>query len=86
MLPPFKIRNLRHSSSSPPSTRASSACSREPLVRISAPEYDQTVSRHPDATLKYIDDDDCDVITVNIDYLIRASCILVDSNPGRDLA
>ncbi len=33
-------------------------------VRISAPEYDATLSDHPEATLKYVDEEDGDIITV----------------------
>lgn len=69
MLPPFHIRNLRPSSLL--------TASQDTLVRINAPCYDETISRHPAATLKYYDEDDGDLITVgsllpeNL-YLLRA--------------
>ena len=56
MLPPFHIRNLQPSSLP--------KASRDTLVRITAPCYDETISSHPAATLKYFDEDDGDVITV----------------------
>lgn len=56
MLPPFHIRNLRPSSL-PTATQ-------DTLVRINAPCYDETISSHPAATLKYYDEEDGDIITV----------------------
>lgn len=68
MLPPFTIRNLRRPSTSPlqPICDATvGANSHDAIVRISAPEYDFTVSRHPEAILQYFDEDDCDTITAS---------------------
>lgn len=56
MLPPFHIRNLRPSSLL--------TASQDTLVRINAPCYDETISSHPAATLKYYDEEDGDLITV----------------------
>lgn len=56
MLPPFHIRNLW----SLPKD------SQETLVRINAPYYDDTISHNPAATLRYLDEDDGDLITVAI--------------------
>lgn len=56
MLPPFHIRNLQPSSLP--------KAFRDTLVQINAPCYDETISSHPAATLKYLDDDDGDLITV----------------------
>lgn len=57
MLPPFQIRNLR--SPIQPNTSAT----QDNLVRVSAPGYDQTISNHPSATLKY-QDEERDTITI----------------------
>ena len=59
MLPPFHIRNLQ-----PSSVPKESQESQDTLVRIKAPCYDETISTHPAATLKYYDEDDGDLITV----------------------
>ncbi|KAI9876548.1 MAG: hypothetical protein M1830_006240 [Pleopsidium flavum] len=70
MLPPFRIRNLRQSNSSADRNghggglTAVAAPNHHAIVQVSAPEYDATVSRHPEATLKYMDEDDGEVITV----------------------
>ena len=67
MLPPFQLRNIKPSSSTSPRASQSlleSSSSHEHLVEITAPEYDSTVSDHPEATLKYVDDDDGEVVTV----------------------
>jgi len=70
MLPPFRIRNLRPSNSSADRnahgerSTALEAPNHHSIVQVSAPEYDATVSRHPEATLKYMDEDDGEVITV----------------------
>lgn len=75
MLPPFRIRNLRQSQSS--EERHTQHWLQTPLaepshhaiVQVSAPEYDEAICRHPEATLKYLDDDDGEVITVRSSML-----------------
>ena len=58
MLKPFKIRNLDE-------IRVSDeAGKRDGVVQLSAPEYDNTVSNHPEAALMYLDEDDGETITV----------------------
>ena len=67
MLPSFQLRNIRPSSSTSPRASQSdleSSSSHEHLIEITAPEYDSTVSDHPEATLKYVDEDDGEVVTV----------------------
>lgn len=54
MLPTFKVRDIQCSSTL-----------YDPLVKITAPEYDSTVSHRPDASLKYMDDDDGEIVTVS---------------------
>ena len=73
MLPPFKIRNLRRSASGAPIPRANctiGVIGHDSVVKISAPAYDTTVARYPEAMLKYFDEDDCDIITACSDLLI----------------
>ncbi|CAD6576993.1 MAG: hypothetical protein ASARMPRED_008088 [Alectoria sarmentosa] len=57
MLPHFHIRNLQ--------TSSQPKVSQDTLVRINAPCYDETISSHPAATLKYHDEDDGDMITAD---------------------
>ena len=70
MLPPFRIRNLRRSNSAADTETHGmlstdlGAPDHHAIVQVSAPEYDATVSTHPEATLKYMDEDDGEVITV----------------------
>lgn len=70
MLPPFRIRNLRRSNSTADTDTHSGlstelrAPNQHGVVQVSAPEYDATISTHPEATLKYMDEDDGEVITV----------------------
>lgn len=73
MLPKFQLRDMRRSSSSPPPASHSGPrfSSREPLVKLTAPEYDNTITGHPEATLKYVDEDDGEIVTVSV-----GSCIL----------
>ena len=40
------------------------------IVEISARAYDTTVARYPEAMLKYLDEDDCDIITARFHLLI----------------
>lgn len=71
MLPPFRIRNLRRSISTADTdthSRVSTelgAPDHHGIVQVSAPEYDATISTHPEAKLKYMDEDDGEVITVS---------------------
>ena len=66
MLPSFKVRDLQHPIPTRPISRGASIpyASYDPLVKITAPEYDSTISDHPEATLKYVDDDDGEIVTV----------------------
>lgn len=77
MLPPFRVRNLRRSISSPsgPSpSNLSIILDDHPLVRITAPQYDSTISEYPDAKLRYLDDDDGEIVTVSAAFrCLRAS-------------
>ena len=57
MLPPFQIRNLR--SPIQPNTLSP----RNDLIRVTGQGYDQTISNHPAATLKYQDEEQ-DIITI----------------------
>ena len=54
MLSPFQIRNLE------PSSQASTG--QDNLVRISAPGYDSTISKNPDAKLRYKDEENDTII------------------------
>jgi hypothetical protein len=86
MLPPFRIRHLRASDNpagpdlgddflSSPTHQDEDA-----VVTISEPEYDSLISRHPEAALSYLDEDDGEIITVRIelDYtLVNADTISV---------
>ena len=67
MLLTFRVRSL-HRSVRPVSSRLSVAGSPnsylDGVVRISALEYDRIISAHPDAKLKYIDEDDGEIVTV----------------------
>ncbi len=71
MLPPFRIRNLGRSNSTGDTATHSRASTelgdphRHGIVQVSAPEYDATISTHPEATLRYMDEDDGEVITVS---------------------
>ncbi|KAL8831358.1 MAG: hypothetical protein Q9191_000914 [Dirinaria sp. TL-2023a] len=66
MLPPFRIRKL--GPSAPTASRASHGSrlvpDEDPLLRITAPQYDSTISDYPDAKLRYVDDDDGEIVTV----------------------
>lgn len=64
-LKPFRIRNLLALSDTQVADRAGS---RHGVVRVSAPEYDETISNQPDATLMYLDEDDGEVITVRLNW------------------
>ncbi|MCJ1391660.1 hypothetical protein MMC18_004525 [Xylographa bjoerkii] len=67
MLGPFRIRNLRRSTS-PPNRASYAAATRrgslDTLVSIVGPEYDYTVLTHPESKLKYLDEDDGEMVTV----------------------
>lgn len=51
MLPPFRIRDLYGQA-------------RHGVVQITIPQYDSTLKSHPDAALRYLDEDDGETITV----------------------
>ena len=61
LLSPFHIRNLRLSSPS--------ADTQNSLVQVTAPDYDNTISSNPEASLKYRDEDG-DQITVGLGIYI----------------
>jgi hypothetical protein len=61
MLKPFRIRELRDDSTS---VAGSESGRRDGVVQVSVPEYDSTISKYPEASLMYMDDDDGEVITV----------------------
>ena len=72
MLPAFRIRNLNRSPAPPSRPVGSSprkAASLDAVVRITSPEYDETVDRHPEASLKYLDDDDGEIVTVTLEIV-----------------
>lgn len=62
MLPPFRVRTLRPSAS--PGLGRSERKEFNALVRITAPEYDKTLRNCPEATLKYLDEEDGEIVTV----------------------
>lgn len=64
MLPPFRVRCLQRPASPGPSIQTKNTF--DALVRISAPEYDNTVRVCPEASLKYLDNDDGETITVQL--------------------
>lgn len=62
MLPPFRVRGLQRPAS--PGRAIQTKKAFDALVRISAREYDSTIRVCPEASLKYLDDDDGETITV----------------------
>lgn len=64
MLPPFRVRCLQRSACSGRGIQKKNVF--DALVRISAPEYDNTIRVCPEASLKYLDDDDGETITVHL--------------------
>ena len=78
MLPSFRVRNLRRPPGSPTRSLPGSfpRINYDAIVRITAPEYDSTISDHPEATLNYVDEDDGELITVSrqpMKYLHKAN-------------
>ncbi|KAI9771434.1 MAG: hypothetical protein M1840_002054 [Geoglossum simile] len=73
MLPPFRIRHLR-ASDNPAGPDlgddflSSPAYDEDAVITISEPDYDSLISRHPEAVLSYLDDDDGEIITVGSSY------------------
>ncbi|MCJ1405587.1 hypothetical protein MMC11_008815 [Xylographa trunciseda] len=71
MLGPFRIRNLRRSTS-PPNRASYAAATRrgslDTLVSIKGPEYDYTVLMNPESKLKYLDEDDGEMVTVGTSF------------------
>lgn len=73
MLGPFRIRNLGRPTS--PANRASYASasrrsSPDAVVAITGPEYDTNVLMNPESKLRYLDDDDGEIVTVSSHTLI----------------
>lgn len=62
MLQPFRVRTLRPSAD--PGLGRSKSKEFNALVRITAPEYDKTVRVCPEASLKYLDEEDGEIVTV----------------------
>ncbi|MCJ1432501.1 hypothetical protein MMC27_001858 [Xylographa pallens] len=87
MLGPFRIRNLRRSTS-PPNRASYAAASRrgslDTLVSIKGPEYDYNVLMHPESKLKYLDEDDGEMVTVS-NTLIPPSSKLTAGKVGTSL-
>ena len=70
MLGPFRIRHLSRPPS-PPGQRSFPRTTpiisaRDVVVSLTGSEYDRTVSEHPESKLKYVDEDDGEVVTVSI--------------------
>ena len=69
MLGPFCIRNLRRPRTPPNRASYASAAGRqtssEAVVSITGTEYDYNVLMHPESKLKYLDEDDGEVVTVS---------------------
>ena len=68
MLGPFRIRNLRRPTTPPNRASYASAARRgssEAVVSITGNEYDSNVLMHPESKLKYLDEDDGEVVTVS---------------------
>ncbi|MCJ1286174.1 hypothetical protein MMC26_005519 [Xylographa opegraphella] len=67
MLGPFRIRNLRRSTS-PPNRASYAAASRrgslDTLVSVRGTEYEYNILMHPESKLKYLDEDDGEMVTV----------------------
>ena len=61
MLKPFRIRDLRED---PALAGGNGSGSRDGVVHLSRPDYDTTITKHPEASLMYMDDDDGETITV----------------------
>ncbi len=60
MLPPFKIRQLRLRNPFGPPDEGQA----QTVVRISSSDYDNTISKCPEAALSYMDEDDGETVTV----------------------
>lgn len=79
MLPRFRVHNLRRLGSPVSDSRLAAfppSLYHDGTVCISAREYDATISVHPQATLKYMDEDDGDIITVgSLSYCTLARCL-----------
>ena len=79
MLSTFRIRDLRRPSTPPrPSLSGAARPDYDALVRITAPEYDTTISINPDAKLKYVDEDDGEVVTVRLEVTHCSFSVLID--------
>src|ERR1700742_4486633 len=89
MLPPFRIRHLRASDNPAGPDLGDDFLSspihqdEDALVAISEPEYDSLISRHPEAALSYLDEDDGEIITVGWFFSRARSAIRGASSRGR---
>ena len=84
MLGPFRIRNLRRPllPSHPSSAKIRSY---DAVVSLTGQEYDRNVYRHPESKLKYLDQDDGEVITVCRLPVLRSFLCLPNFSPQRGL-
>jgi hypothetical protein len=76
MLGPFRIRNLRRPSPAfcGPLNSPSSLAAKDAVVSVSGDEYDRNIEAHPESKLKYVDQDDKEVITVSIWPTFHMAC------------
>ena len=76
MLGPFRIRNLRRPSSPtlPSPYTNNKIRSYDAVVGLTGQEYDNNVQRYPESKLKYVDQDDGEIITVC--RLVEADLVL----------
>ncbi|KAH0565522.1 hypothetical protein GP486_001076 [Trichoglossum hirsutum] len=91
MLPPFRIRHLRASDNPAGPDLGDDFLSspihqdEDAVVVISEPVYDSLLSRHPEAALSYLDEDDGEIITVSVELdhaLVNADAVSADRNNG----
>ena len=71
MLPSFRVRNLRRPAS--PSDRYSFAHklgAHDVIVSLTGKEYQINSLAHPESRLKYVDEDDGELVTVRLQYVL----------------